>query len=82
MLNYYGGVKLVSGLDLVASGNTLGWARPVLAKLGPHPFFTPCLRSAGIGSAQHGSALRVWLGILHFIDFLSGATEVLFNGNP
>ena len=77
VLNYYRGAKLVSGLDLVASGNSLGWARPVSAKLGPRRFFTPILRSAGIGSAQHGSALNSWgwLDTLHFVDFLLGATE-------
>ena len=32
---YYGGAKLVSGLDLVLSGNILGWTRLGLAKLGP-----------------------------------------------
>ena len=77
VLNYYGGAKLVSGLDPVASGNNPGWARPISAKLGPRRFFLPILRSAGIGSAQHCSAVNSWgwLDTLHFIDFLPGATE-------
>ena len=49
-----------------------------LGEAGPTPIFlSPILRSAGIGSAQHCSAVNSWgwLDTLHFIDFLPGATE-------